>query len=245
MTSYADLLKNTQSRVKSQTPQELGLPQPPLELPLPSAAPLIPLPAPGSLEMPEMGLREAIEQRRSVRKYSGAALTLPELSYLLWLSQGIKEITQRPATRRTVPSAGSRHAFETYLLVNRVEGLAPGLYRFAASQHALCSLNASPRIGEEIAHACWDQGQIPRSAVTFLWVAVSERMHWRYTDRGFRYLFLDAGHVCENLYLAAQAIGCGACAIGGFRDDLLNETLGLDGDSLFVIYLASVGKLPV
>ena len=245
MTSYAELLKNTQSRVKAQTPQELGFPQPQLELPLPPGAQLIPLPAPDRLEIPEMSLREAIEQRRSVRKYSCAALTMQELSYLLWLSQGVKEFTQRPATRRTVPSAGSRHAFETYLLVNRVEGLEPGLYRFAASQHALCNLNASSLIGEEITHACWDQGQIPRSAVTFLWVAVSERMIWRYTDRGFRYLFLDAGHVCENLYLAAQAIGCGACAIGGFRDDLLNETLNLDGESLFVIYLASVGKLPV
>ena len=245
MTSYADLLKSTQSRVKGQTPQELGLPQPALELPLPPAAPVIPLPDPHRLEIPEMSLREAIEQRRSVRKYSGASLTMEELSYLLWLSQGVKEITPRPATRRTTPSAGSRHALETYLLVNRVQGLEPGLYRFAASQHAVCNLNASSLIHEEISHACWDQGQILQSAVTFLWVAVSERMFWRYTDRGFRYLFLDAGHVCENLYLAAAAIGCGACAIGGFRDDLLNETLNLDGEALFVIYLASVGKLPV
>ena len=244
MTSYADLLKNTQARVKEQTPQELGLPQPPLELPVPPDATLIRLPGPGELTIPEIGLRAAIEQRRSVRQYSQAALSQAELSYLLWLSQGVKEITARPATRRTVPSAGSRHAFETYLLVNRVEGLEPGLYRFAASQHAIYNVHASPVIHQEIIHACWDQRQVGQSALTFIWVAVSERMIWRYTDRGFRYLFLDAGHVCQNLCLAAQAIGCGACPIGGFRDDLLNAALKLDGEALFAIYLASVGKLP-
>lgn len=242
MPSYADLLKQTQSRLKGQTPQDLGLPQPPLELPLPPGVRLIPLPPPDALSIPEIGLRQAIEQRRSVRKYNAAPLTLQELSYLLFLSQGVKEITKRPATRRTVPSAGSRHAFETYLLINRVEGVEPGLYRFAASQHALLHLEASEMIRDEITHACWDQDQVPQSAVTFLWAAVSERMFWRYTDRGFRYLFLDAGHVCQNLSLAAQAIGCGVCPIGGFRDDLLNAALHLDGERMFVIYLASVGK---
>lgn len=242
MTLYADLLRRSQARDKAQTPQELGLPQPPLELPPPPDAALVRLPEPAGLAIPEISLRAAIEQRRSVRKYSQAAISLDELSYLLWLSQGVKEITSRPATRRTVPSAGARHAFETYLLVNRVEGLAPGLYRFAASQHALLDLHAPASICETITQGCWEQGQVPQSAVTFVWAAVSERMAWRYAERGFRYLFLDAGHVCQNLALAAQAIGCGVCAIGGFRDELLNAALNLDGEQMFVIYLATLGK---
>jgi len=71
-----------------------------------------------------------------------------------------------------------------------------------------------------------------------------ERMYWRYVERGYRYLHLDAGHVCQNLALGAEQLGCGICPIAAFDDELLNATLGLDGRNLFVIYLASVGKKP-
>ncbi len=238
-----EFMKATYPLNCSPSPQNTGIPQPPLELPIPADAPLIHLPDPGGLAVPPIDLKTAIERRRTRRRYKEQPLTLMELSYLLWLSQGVKEITNRPATRRTVPSAGSRHAFETYLLINQVEGLEPGLYRFAASQHALLRLDAPVNIREEITHACWDQKQFINSAVVFLWVAVAERMAWRYVERGYRYLHLDAGHVCQNLYLAAEAIGCGVCAVGGYNDEPLNNALDLDGENLFVIYLANVGKL--
>jgi SagB-type dehydrogenase family enzyme len=128
------------------------------------------------------------------------------------------------------------------LLINNVEGLQPGLYRFAASQHALLKLDAPEDIRDEITHACWDQSQVANSAATFIWVAVVERMCWRYVERGYRYLHLDAGHVCQNLYLAAEAINCGVCAIAAYDDNLLNEALDLDGENLFAIYLGTVGK---
>lgn len=240
-----DFMRATYPTNCSPSPQNSGEPQPPLELPLPPAAALIPLPDPASLEIPEISLRAAIEGRKSRRRYSEAPISLAELSYLLWLSQGVKAITDRPATQRTVPSAGARHAFETYLLINRVEGLEPGLYRFAASQHALLRLDAPETIQADIAHGCWDQKQVANSAVTFLWIAITERMVWRYVERGYRYLHLDAGHACQNLYLAAEAIHCGVCAIGGFNDEWLNAALNLDGAAQFVIYLASLGKRPV
>ncbi len=235
-------MKATYPANESNPPQDEGVPQPPLELPVSADFPLVPLPAPAGLSLPEVDLRSAIERRRTVRRYQDVPLNLAELSFLLWLTQGVKEITGRPATLRPVPSAGARHAFETYLLINNVEGLEPGLYRFAASQHALVKLDAPENIREEVIHACWDQKQVDRSAVTFLWVAVVERMTWRYVERGYRYLYLDAGHVCQNLYLAAEAAGCGVCAIGSFDDERLNNALDLDGENLFVIYLASVGK---
>ncbi len=225
------------------TEEQQGLvPQPPLELPYPTDKPLTKLPAPAGLKVPAMDLREAVEKRTSLRKYSQTPLSLDELSYLLWMSQGVKRITRRPATLRPVPSAGARHAFETYLLVNLVDGLAPGLYRFAASEHALVNLEMAADINEQVTHACTDQSQVRTSAATFIWVAVTERMIWRYSQRGYRYLHLDAGHVCQNLYLAAEQIGCGVCAIAAFDDDLLNATLKLDGDKLFAIYAASLGK---
>jgi SagB-type dehydrogenase family enzyme len=241
-TTGPDFMQATNPKNCSEPPQEQGLPQPPLELPVDPGTESIPLPVPGELHVAEIDLRTAIERRRSLRRYSQQALTLDELSYLLWLTQGVKKVSSRPATLRTVPSAGARHAFETYLLVNNVEGLTPGLYRFAASQHALLPLEAAGDIRKTITAACWDQKQISNSAVTFLWVAVTERMTWRYVERGYRYLHLDAGHVCQNLYLAAEALDCGVCAIAAFDDEALNQALDLDGERLFVIYLASVGK---
>ena len=236
------LIEMTKPGVMSESPQDLGLPQPPLELPLTNDAALIALPAPGELNIPDLDLRAAIERRRTLRRYKEQPLSLQELAYLLWLTQGVKEVTRRPVTLRTVPSAGARHAFETYLLINRVEGLEPGLYRYAASQHALLRLDMPATIAQDVYAGCFQQGQVLSSAVTFLWAAVSERMTWRYTERGFRYLLLDAGHVCQNLYLAAEAVGCGVCAIAAYDDDCLNQSIGLDGDSQWVIYVASLGK---
>jgi SagB-type dehydrogenase family enzyme len=227
----------------SPSPQNSGnVPQPPLELPLPEDAALIPLPRPAEFSVPVMDLRAAIEARRTVRAYSETPLSLEELSYLLWVSQGVKRISSRPSTARTVPSAGARHAFETYLLVNRVEGLDAGLYRYAAIENSLLRLEAPADIAERIAHDCLEQAQITNSAATFIWAAVLERMYWRYVERGYRYLHLDAGHVCQNLALGAEQLGCGICPIAAFNDELLNATLGLDGEDMFVVYLASLGK---
>lgn len=83
---------------------------------------------------------------------------------------------------------------------------------------------------------------VKNSAVTFFWAAVTYRMGWRYGERGYRYLFLDAGHVCQNLYLAAEAVGCGVCAIAAFEDDTLNQLLGLDGVEQFAVYVATAGR---
>ena len=222
--------------------QNSGVPQPPLQLPYPPDAQLIPLPPAAECNIPPLELREAILRRRSVRQYSPEAIRLDELAFLLWASQGVKHISSRPSTARTVPSAGARHAFETYLLINRVEGLQPGLYRYIAIEHALLPVDLSAGWNENIADACLKQEQVRQSAVTFIWVAVVERMTWRYPVRGYRYLFLDAGHVCQNLYLAAEAVNCGVCAIAAYDDEVINPLLGLDGEEQFVIYLGSLGR---
>jgi SagB-type dehydrogenase family enzyme len=237
-----EFMENTKYLHLDATVESQGGTQPPLELPYAPDAPLIKLPDAASLMIPAMDLRTAIEQRTSLRRYTQKPLTLDELAYLLWATQGVKKVTKRPVTLRTVPSAGARHAFETYLLVNWVEGLTPGLYRYIGLQHALIDLGAAADINEQVTQACLDQNQVRTSAVTFIWVAVTERMTFRYTQRGYRYLHLDAGHVCQNLYLLAEQTGCGVCAIAAFDDDLLNAALKLDGVELFAIYLASLGK---
>ncbi|MGC8878512.1 MAG: SagB/ThcOx family dehydrogenase [Anaerolineae bacterium] len=222
--------------------QSKGLPQPPLQLAYDPATPSIALPAPAAIEVQSVSVREAIETRRSVRHYAQTPLSLKELSFLLWCTQGVKEVSGRQVTLRTVPSAGARHAFETYLLVNRVAELPSGLYRFLALEHKLLQLNLDPSLSDRITEACWNQQFVKLSAVTFIWTAVVSRMTWRYGERGYRYLHLDAGHVCQNLYLAAAAVHCGVCAIAAFNDEAMNALMGLDGEKQFVIYLATVGK---
>jgi SagB-type dehydrogenase family enzyme len=246
-----------QTRYKYATPsdQSRGLPQPPLQAPF--AGTPIALPAPEKIKIQQIELRSAIETRQSVRRYAGMSLTLDELSYLLWCTQGVKGVQGSYATFRTVPSAGARHAFETYLLVNRVEDLKPGLYRFLAMEHQLFQVGLGPEIAEGITRACHNQRFVLASAATFIWVAVPYRMTWRYGQRGYRYMHLDAGHVCQNLYLAAEAIECGVCAIAAFSDEDMNRLLNLGGtgprsldsavsqqEEPFVIYLATLGKKP-
>jgi len=238
-----EFMEKTKYRYLETSDQEKGLPQPPLELEPPMAAgETIDLPAPASLKLGEVLLRDVIEARQSLRTYSAQSLTLGELSYLLWSTQGVKKVVPGRATYRTIPSAGARHPLETFLLVNRVEGLKSGLYRFLACDHRLVKLATEPDIAKRMVKACLGQEPVSASAVTFIWTAIPYRTTWRYGERGYRYMHLDAGHVCQNVYLAAEAIKAGVCAIGAFSDDEMNELLGLDGVKQFVIYLAAVGK---
>jgi len=235
-TRYAHLEPSEQNR---------GLPQPPLERDLAEGRPLVELPPVTTLELGHADLREVVDRRRSLRRYAEAPLSRGELSFLLWCTQGVKKVVPGSATFRTVPSAGARHALETYLLLNRIEGLAPGLYWYSALRHALAPLGGAggqPAIADRMVDACLGQEFVKASALTLIWTAEVHRMSWRYGQRGYRYLHLDAGHACQNLYLAAEAIGCGACAIAAFSDEAVDELLGLDGQSRFTIYLAAVGR---
>ena len=235
-----EFMEMTKYRNMGDAPQRLGEVQPPLEAPV-DAEERIPLPDPSALGYGKAPLLNTIEQRRSLRSYGETPLTLGELSYLLWCCQGVQKQGEKH-TYRAVPSAGARHAFETHVLVNRVEGLETGLYRYMALSGTLAPVNLNEGIAESLTSACLGQGMVAGSAVTVYWAAEAERMVYRYGERGYRYLHLDAGHSCQNLYLAAESIGCGACGIAAFDDDQLNAVLGLDGVKQFAVYACTVGK---
>jgi SagB-type dehydrogenase family enzyme len=237
-----EFIEFTKDQYDVESDQMKGVPQPPLELPRDISAELIVLPKFNKESFKDISLFDAVIHRQSIRKYSEQALNLEELSVLLWCTQGVKQIINTRATRRTVPSAGARHAFETYLLINKVDSLKSGLYRYMALEHSLAEVKFDEDIADKITAACMGQGFVKTSAVTFIWTAVTERMTWRYNERGYRYLHLDAGHVCQNLYLAAEALECGCCAIAAYNDDELNEIIGIDSDKQFAIYIATVGK---
>jgi SagB-type dehydrogenase family enzyme len=182
-----------------------------------------------------------MDARRTVREYSSDRLKKWELSLMLHYTQGVSEDGNENYFRN-VPSAGALHPFETYIVVNRVEGLDSGIYRYLPLDHALVEEKCHAGDTSSIAAVCRRPELVTGSAVTFLWIAVPDRILWKFGSRGWRYLLIESGHICQNLYLVATALGCGACAIGSFRDDDMNCALAIDGESQFCIYMASVGK---
>jgi len=226
------------------TGQNLGEPAPPLQKPCPADTPRIALPD-GTENLRSlccMSLAESILLRESVRSFSNAPLSLEELSALLWAVQGVREVISPACALRSVPSAGARHAFETYIVVSRVTGLDPGLYRYLPFDAELAHISTDAAIGNKAAAACLDQRFVATAAATFFWTTIPARMEWRYDRAAHKVIAIDAGHVCQNLYLAATALGAGCCAIAAYDQQACDRLLGVDGTEEFTIYCAPVGK---
>lgn len=225
------------------TGQSRGLPPPPAQKPVPSDARTIALPEQSRFDsVCSAGLLQVLRSRRSIRRYAQTSLTLEELAFLLWATQGVTEQHGDEATFRPVPSAGARHAFETYLYCRRVDTLVEGIYRYLPLEHRLLFEFTDPGLAVRISAACFGQRFVGEGAVTFFWSVIPYRMEWRYGPAAHRVLPMDVGHVCQNLYLSAEAIGAGACAVAAYDQEALDALLHLDGEEEFVIYLAPVGK---
>ena len=195
------------------------------------------LPAPETGQGP--GIWEALRRRRSVRVYSQTPVTKQELSQLLWATQGITA-DLREYGLRTAPSAGALYPVETYIYANRVVDLEPGIYHYDIRAHSL-QLIKQGNLAREVATGALDQDTASRAAVVFIWSAIFQRSAWKYLERACRYIYLDAGHIAENLALAAEAIGLASCQIGAFYDNEMNALVGIDGVKESVIYMSSVG----
>ena len=229
---------NTESDQKKQ------IPPPSIQKAIPDSTKLVELIDPKDLMVGKVPLIEAIGQRKSRREFTDESLTLEELTFLLWATQGVREVFGGGNfTRRTVPSGGSRHPFESYLLINRVDGNEPGLYRYLPLDHKLCLLSTDIRKSEKISDACRGQTFVGSGAVIFIWTVIPYRAEWRYSIVAHKMIALDAGHLCQNLYLASEAIGAGTCAIGSYNQEEIDSLVGVDGEDEFVIYIAPVGKI--
>lgn len=238
-----DFVRLTRYIYERESDQTTGVPRP--DAVKIRSGEIVSLPAVGKLEMPSIKLHEAISQRRSLRTYTEQDLSAEELSFLLWATSWARDFRSNEKmeiTFRNVPSAGARHPLETYVNVHRVTGIKPGLYYYHPIKHCLVLLDASAEISNWIYEASMRQEMVKTSAVNIILSAVPYRTSWRYGQRGYRYLYLDAGHVGQNIHLAAEAIGGGACMIGAYLDEAMNGAIGVDGTEEFVIYVASVGK---
>lgn len=226
--------------------QQKGMPAPPVEKPYTEDAKLVDLVAPESITVGNASVREIIGKRESRRSFTDESLTLEELSFLLWATQGVTrriETKSGLVARRTVPSGGSRHTFEGYIVINRVDGIEPGLYRYLPLEHKLLFIKTEEGLPQKVAEACCGQRFIESGAVIFIWTTVPYRMEWRYPKQAPKIIAIDSGHLCQNLYLASEAIGAGTCGIGAYYQDQIDEIIGVDGEDEFTIYIAPVGKI--
>ena len=236
-----DFMKSNFGHVEYVSDQQKLLPQPPLVKAARSEE-RIPLTMEFGEVVKEHDYVALLRDRVSNRFYAEDPTTLDQLAFLLWSTQGVRAIRGKNyAALRPVPSAGARHAFETYLLVSRVEGLKEGVYHYLPMEHALEPISLEGDMAEKAIRCACDQKWAGKAAVTFVYTAVAYRSEWRYNINAHRVMLIDAGHVVQNLYLSAQAIGCGTCAIAAFRQEDTDKLLQVDGKEEFAVYMAPVG----
>ncbi len=202
-------------------------------------------PAARKFELPEPqkplfnSFLELLLKRRSIREFSPRNMPLHHLSYLLWASTGLQR-EEHGQEFRTVPSAGALYPVETYIVANKVKDLSAGVYHYAIRGHSLEEIR-SGYLGFQLQEAALGQDMCANAQAVFVWTAVFPRSAWKYHQRVYRYVYTEAGHIAQNLALAAVSTGMGSCQIGAFFDDKVNAILEVDGIVESVIYMSVVG----
>jgi SagB-type dehydrogenase family enzyme len=223
--------------------EQKKVPPPLFQQPFPEDALLIDLVPPDELTIGRAPFLDLVNSRKSRRKYTPDPLTLEELSFLLWSTQGVKKVLKSGrGVQRTVASAGAKSPLETFLVINNVEGLEPGLYRYISFNHQLMFVKKIENAEETIGKLAFDQKFVGTAPVIFCWTAVPYRTEWRYTILSHKYIAVDLGIVNQSLYLAYEAINLGTVAIGYYEQNKMDELLGLNADDEFVVLVAPVGR---
>ena len=236
-----ELLKSYREDSKSDTGETKGIPQPPLFKGGTGEVTVLPKEFGDCIK--KIDFTEMLTSRRSRREYTSEALTLEEFSFLLWAAQGVKKIPKSgKACFRTVPSAGARHALELYAAVLNIEGLQKGIYHYLAAEHKLDYLGTPDDMENQLAEALCGQKFAVSGASVLMLSAVPERMEWRYGELAAKYILLDAGHACQNVYLASEAFECGCCAMAAYMQERMDAFLGLDAEKENVVYAAAIGR---
>ena len=240
-------LKSNFNELKNiKTDKMKKLPQPEGVKPYDSNSTIINLPTVNDDIIKKLNIYECIKDRRSTRFYSDESISLEELSYLLWATQGITGTNKSGMTYRTVPCSGATHSFETYLFIMNVVGLEKGIYRYLPIEHKLLFMFALEDTDKKIDAITLDQPFVPhfaqKAAVTFAWSTTPYRSEWKFDISAHKKILIDVGHVCQNLYLAGESVDTGVCAIGIYDQEAVDNLLQLDGEEEFIIYLAALGK---
>jgi len=189
----------------------------------------------------KMTLDNVLKNRKSIRDFSDKPISLKQLSYLLWASTGIQR-KEFGYDYRTAPSAGALYPIETYLVVNNAGSISQGVYHYLIKEHALEELKLGD-FSADIAKAALDQDMCSIAGVVFIWTAIFNRSKCKYGQRAYRYIYLDTGHIAQNLALASTSLNLGCCPIAALYDDEVNRIVGVDGVEESVIYMSIVGNI--
>jgi SagB-type dehydrogenase family enzyme len=220
----------------------LRVPEPAHELPVREGQKVIKLPSPKKFKVPDVSVRMAIESWEPVGFFARSSITLKELSYLLWCTQGFKRTVAETIQLRNIPSTGSRYPLETYFVAGEVDGLDTGLYRYLPKSNSIVAERIDSGLPLEMSTASMNFKVVTRAAVTFMWVAIPYRSTWALGNRGYRSILLEAGHTCQNLIMAAACFGHEVYPIDMFHDELIAKIANLDTETQWPVYLAAVGS---
>ncbi|SFB37019.1 SagB/ThcOx family dehydrogenase [Clostridium frigidicarnis] len=234
-----------------------GIPQPPFQKPISDDSILVDLPPVNSMTAPKADFFECTTSRISRRMYSEEPITIDELSFLLWCTQGVKKVIggywnylKDGSGRnylRPVAEGGCIPAYETYLAVNNVLGVDSGIWRYLPLSHQLIYVKEVEDLPMSISNIftnpSQNQSYTERAGAIFFWVCRPYYGEWRYKETSHKIMLIDLGHISHQLYLATEAVGCGCCAIGGYYQDKADELIGVDGDDEFTVLCASVGHV--
>ena len=230
-------------KVVPQSDEKKKIKPPLFQQPFPEDVKLIDLIPPDEFKIGKIPFLDLVNNRKSRRKFTDESLSLEELSFLLWSTQGVKRILKSGlGVFRTVPSSGAKSPFETYLVVNRVEGLDPGLYRYISFSHQLMFIKQIDDAEKTISELAYNQNFVGKASIIFYWIAVPYRTEWRYTILSHKFIAIDLGIVCQNLYMACEAINLGTVAVGYYEQNKLDKLLELNTEEEFVVLHAPVGK---
>jgi len=184
-----------------------------------------------------MSLEKAILQRRSVRTYTSEPLTISQISQLLWAAQGV---TEPKRGLRSAPSAGALYPLEVYVVAGKVDGLAPGVYKYHAEGHKLLK-TADKDKRAELVDAALGQSCVRDAPASIVFSAVYERTRARYGERASRYVHIETGHAAENVCLQAVALKLGSVCVGAFDDSEVRKVLSLPSEEQ-PLYILPVGR---
>src|SRR3989339_970066 len=216
--------------------QQKGLPLPSPEKKV-GRLKIVKLPDPLQTATIKPEIKDCIHDRKSTRRFADRAITMQELSFLLWATQGIRRMRENldqqishHAIKRTVPSGGSRHPFETYIVVQNVKGLSPGVYRYVATLNSLVVVSKRAVSQKRILEACCGQVFCAKAPILFIWAALPYRTEWRYgIERAMKSVLLDAGHVGQNLHLSCETLRLGTCMIAAYIQELVDKIIKVNG----------------
>lgn len=235
---------NWMEKKRIKTDQEQRFPRPDLFKPYEKkGSTFVYLPIPEKTVIKKQDFFQILLDRRSHRNFTAESITLDELAWLLYATQGIKEIGPKQAfSLRTVPSGGARHSLVTYVAILNVDKVEPGVYRYLPQEHQLIRTIQDEELTTNIIKCCHNQAFTEKASAVFFWTSIPYRSEWRYHLEAHRYILMDAGHVCQNLYLAGESIDLGVCAIGAYDQLFTDQYLKVDGINELTVYAAAVGK---